>query len=59
LLYDMKYHYHNHHVSAHGICIAAQFGLSVETRAREVCSIPVCDWILFLSASALVSRSRW
>jgi choline dehydrogenase-like flavoprotein len=35
LLYDMKYHYHNHHVSAHGICIAAQFGLSVETRARE------------------------
>lgn len=35
LLYDMKYNYHSQAVSALGTCVAGQFGLSAQTRARE------------------------
>jgi choline dehydrogenase-like flavoprotein len=35
LLYDLKYHYRNNTVAAHGICVAAQFGLSPGLQAKE------------------------
>ncbi|MEB3316895.1 MAG: GMC family oxidoreductase [Cyanobacteriota bacterium] len=35
ILYDMKYNYHSQAVSALGISVAGQFGLSAQTRARE------------------------
>lgn len=35
LLYDIKYHYRNSTVAAHGTCVAAQLGLSPEVQAEE------------------------
>ena len=35
MLYDVKYHYHNAAISAHGTCVAAQFGLTPELQAKE------------------------
>jgi choline dehydrogenase-like flavoprotein len=35
MLYDSKYHEQNKAVAAHGTCIAAQFGLTPELRAKE------------------------
>jgi choline dehydrogenase-like flavoprotein len=35
MLYDVKYHYQNQAVAAHGTCVAAQFGLTPESQAKE------------------------
>ena len=35
MLYDVKYHYRNNTVAAHGTCVAAQFGLSPELQGKE------------------------
>src|SRR6185437_10751166 len=35
MLYDVKYHYQNDKVAAHGTCVAAQFSLSPELQAKE------------------------
>jgi choline dehydrogenase-like flavoprotein len=35
MLYDIKHHYQNKSVAAHGTCIAAQFGLPFELQAKE------------------------
>lgn len=35
MLYDLKYHYRNDTVAAHGTCVAARFGLSPELQAKE------------------------
>lgn len=43
MLYDIKYHYQNKAVAAHGTCVAAQFRLSRELRAKErLLSANVC-----------------
>jgi choline dehydrogenase-like flavoprotein len=35
MLYDVKYHYRNSTVAAHGTCVAAQFGISPDVQAEE------------------------